>query len=757
MDSAEEKRYRDMLHAYELGLLTDEERVEFELHVLECDSCRQELLDFRETIRLINHDTEIRATVERIAGPSEPNDLRTGRWWAWKRLVPILAAAAALMFLIIKPWQIEISSDSEAIAARNRLAILPFENISDPTDSDRLSDIAANLLITDLSESSYLQVISDQRLYDILKLMGKDTFTVIDRNTASEVAAKADARWMLLGSIMTDEPHLVLTSRLVDVGTGDVVASQRISGSVEDNIFILVDRLSAEVKKDMMLPAVALEEPDPMVAKVTTGSEEAYRWYLEGLEANNKYYFIDAARAFQKSLEYDSTLAMSYYHLSMLIRSDYINQALSYIDNVGRKEKYYILSRKANLDGDRDAAISILEEMLRIYPDEKMAHFRLGNLAFFNRQYEKAVTSFKRTLDIDPMYSTAYNMLAYSYQRLEDFDRALEYINKYIELEPGEPNPYDSRGDIYFKQGKYDLAIESYRTALRKKPDFYTSLINMGCIFAMQHDFVRAESCFTALTQIPGRNLKISGRLYLAYLPMCQGKYKEALAILDWAVTSLLSESDEHEHPSFHALKAVVYRELGQYEKAVEESGKAIEISDKNNPEEKIYERKSYIRYLAESGNIKKADILAEELKQTLDSIGADLNGYYYARGCIERSRGRLDEAIDYLKKSVENSSTYYIVHDFMLARTCLETSRYERAEGIFRHIADMSGQCMLSFGYLQTKAYYYLGLVYENTEKYESAAEAYRTFLDTWRNADDDSDELADARRRLTALENRL
>ena len=38
-DDCTNKRFADMLHHYELGMLTDEQRREFELHLLECDYC----------------------------------------------------------------------------------------------------------------------------------------------------------------------------------------------------------------------------------------------------------------------------------------------------------------------------------------------------------------------------------------------------------------------------------------------------------------------------------------------------------------------------------------------------------------------------------------------------------------------------------------------------------------------------------------------------------------------------------------------
>ena len=126
----------------------------------------------------------------------------------WMRvLVPSALAIIVALVLILKPWRFEIGPGQEAIAGENRLAIMYFDNLADPEDSQKLGEIATNLLITDLTESQYLDVVSSQRLYDILKLLGREGEKKIDPDVATEVATKARARWMLQGSILQVEPH----------------------------------------------------------------------------------------------------------------------------------------------------------------------------------------------------------------------------------------------------------------------------------------------------------------------------------------------------------------------------------------------------------------------------------------------------------------------------------------------------------------------------------------------------------------------
>ncbi len=52
-----------------------------------------------------------------------------------------------------------------------------------------------------------------------------------------------------------------------------------------------------------------------------------------------------------------------------------------------------------------------------------------------------------------------YNQLGYAYLTLKQSDKAEEAFDKYIELEPKNPNVYDSKGDYYMFNRKYDRSL----------------------------------------------------------------------------------------------------------------------------------------------------------------------------------------------------------------------------------------------------------------------------------------------------------
>jgi len=661
-----------------------------------------------------------------------------------------------LIFLILKTFKFEMVPEKEAIAKENTLAIMYFENMVDREDKERLGEIVTNLLITDLSESEYMRVVSSQRLYDILKLLGREGEKKIDREVATRVATKAGARWMLLGNILQVEPQIILTSQLVDVGSGKVAASQRITGEVGEKIFSMVDKLTVEIKKDLSLPAVAQQEPDPSVADVTTHSPEAYRYYLEGVDHAFKYYSAEAEKSFRKALELDSTFAMAYFRLSQHAGTEdeykrLVGKAVEYSDRASHKEKLYIKSLETQVSGNYKQTAKELKKLVERYPEEKEALYFIGNYYFNELDYEEALSYYNKIVEIDSLYKLAYNKLAYVYDELGDFDKSIWAINKYISIAPDEPNPYDTRGDLYAYNGKLDQAIESYKKALEIKPDFYMSLENLGNMYLFKREYVKAESCYQVVSSNPDKDTRSWGRTLLAYIPLYQGKFEEALEVLNNGIAADKMEQVEGAQILKFFMKAVIYREK-DLNLAVKETEKCLEIIHSFDPDDKFSWQHYYVLVLAENRDFEKAEQVTEALKKNIEEKDSTAKWmYWYAAGCIEFSKGNLEKSVANFERLVEADP--YFPNWFLLAKAYLASGRLGEAVAEFEKILSTYDSNRAFNTIRAVKAYYLLGLAYEKSGWNKKAIEQYEEFLEIWKNADPGIPEVEDAKKRLDKL----
>jgi serine/threonine protein kinase/tetratricopeptide (TPR) repeat protein len=681
-----------------------------------------------------------------------------------KKLLPFIIPASivfiiALLFLILKPFKFEIVPEKRAAAEENTVAIMYFENLVDKEDKERLGEIVTNLLITGLSGSQYLNVVSSQRLYDILKLLGKEGTKVIDKNVASQVATKAEAKWMLLGSILQIEPQVVLTSQLVEVESGKVLASQRITGDAGENIFSMVDRLTGEVKKGLSLPAQAQKEEIPKVADVTTHSPEAYRYYLEGLDYYNKLYSTEAEKSFEKALEFDSTFAMAYFRLALLKagseQKKLIAKAVEYIDRVSQKEKYYIKVLEADASGNDTQCLKWLKKLTEGYPQEKEAFFWLGLHYYKLRQFEEAVRYYNKAIEIDPLYKFAYNMLAYAYNEIGDFEKSIWAINKYISIAPDEANPYDSRADLYAYNGKIDQAIESYKKALGIKPDFYASLAKLGHMYLYKREYAKAESCYKALSSSNEKPYRSGGRMALALIPLYQGKFEDALKTLDDGIAADRMEQAEGEPNAYkHFQKAYIYEEQKKMALALKEAEIGIEVLKKVAPNDPVNMRDFYAYLLAESGKIKEAEEIALTLKKDIEEKNQTMiYAYWLALGAIELSKGDTNTAVTYLEKADKEATSPLFHVRVFLAKAYLESGKIGEAVAELEKALTRYDNLRASVPIWAVKVNYLLGLAYEKSGWNKKAIEKYEEFLDIWKNADPGIPEVEDARERVKKL----
>ena len=718
----------------------------------------QHIDDLLADLRREKKSLEYTTTTRIPAAATPPRSKRRPLYY----IVPAsIVFVLALFLLVYQLFKFEVGPGEKAVAEENTLAIMYFENLKDKEDQQKIGEMVSELLITDLSESQYMRVVSSQRLFDIFKMMGKQGLKVIDRTVASEVARKAQAKYMLLGRILTTEPDLIITSQLVDVQTGNVIASQRISGPDGANIFALVDSLSDEVKKDLELPVLAKKGEERPVADITTHSPEALRLYLEGYDLFRKIYMQEAAEKFQEAIRIDSTFASAYLKLAFCYASledqlraaRYVQKAAEFSQNVSKKEKFLIDAYDQLFKGRVLEAKQLLEEMVRRYPDEKLAHENLAQVNYQLRNYEEAIAEYNKVIELDSLSKETYNTLAYVYDAAGRYDEAIKSINKYIELAPAEANPYDSRADIYAHHAEVDKAIESYGKALEIKPDFESSIEKIGLMYLYKREYDKAERYFMQYGESGGKAIKSSSRADLALIPLSQGKYDEALKILEQGIAADELDQLPLQQSGKHTDMALIYAEKKEFEKALQHGRKMVELISEAFPEVLYRAKSSYGYLLVKAGKIDSAAALADEIKEEVkNKTEIEKSSYYFLEFAIKYYAGDTDRALKQILELKEKEKDSFKIR-FFLARTYLDMDMVGDAVQEFEKLKDWNILSSVKNPIFAAKVPYFLGLSYERSGWSQKAIEQYEAYLETMKDADPGIPEVEDAKERLEKL----
>lgn len=761
MDACTDKRFKSWIHLYELDLLSPADREAFEIHLYECEHCFGLIQRYKEQTLMLRHDPDLSKTVADVITSGE-TPLQKATWmdrfgniWAkpQRSLVPAAAAVLILLILVLKPWHIEIGPTQDAQAARERVVVMYFANIANPEDPDHLGEIAANLLITDLAQSRFIQVVSGQYLYDLLKSLGHQDDKTPGREIALRVAQKAGAQWLVFGNILRQKPSLVLSAELVDPDTGEIAAAVRVEENGDRGIFALVDRLTTDLKPHFSLPPVALSESTPKISDVTTHSAEAYRYYLDGIAKFYRYYTADAVASFEKALTCDSTFALAYYWLARLKDRRLVDSALAYSDKVTPKERHYIYSLKAVAVGDIDSAMAELKEVIKLDPTDKNAYFQLASYSLDQGQYAQTVEYADSAIAIDSLYAAAYNLLAYGYDYLGNTELSILAINTYIQKSPDEANPYDSRAALYALHGRIDDAIASYRVALEKKPDFLNAIYSLGTMYTYKQDFAVADSLFRLLIDSKVAEFRSSGKLFLALTPAQQGRFTQTIKALDTLFFRGVTGSKPAVPDYVYRVRAFIHRARGDYNAALLDYEKFLTITRDIKPKAVNGQLYFYVQLLAEAGRMNEAEQVGERLVHDSAYAGDDQYTCWYASGAIAFADGRFAKAVNDFEKAAAIKADFPA--DYMLARAYLENGQLGQAVNLFeKELSVFDSDWRICIPDWRIKMHYYLAVAYEQSRWYDKARQQYVEFLKLWNKADPGMPEIKDAKTRLTRLE---
>jgi tetratricopeptide (TPR) repeat protein len=100
--------------------------------------------------------------------------------------------------------------------------------------------------------------------------------------------------------------------------------------------------------------------------------------------------------------------------------------------------------------------IAQFQKMANDDPDNELGHFRLGQLYLDDGQYENAIKSFRRTLELSPQFSKVYQLLGSSLVKLGQNDEAVEVLRTGFEVadERGDNIPRDDMAKMLVQLGQ---------------------------------------------------------------------------------------------------------------------------------------------------------------------------------------------------------------------------------------------------------------------------------------------------------------
>lgn len=360
----------------------------------------------------------------------------------------------------------------DAAARVAPVAVLYFENLADPADSERVGAITGNLIITSLAQAGDIDVLSSQAVLDALAQLGKPG-TRVDREMAMAVARRVHAGRIVTGSILQTTPRLVFTTEITDVTSGRVLQADRIEGQPGQTVFDLVDEMGGRLAARLSPAGEGARRLDP-VATRASGDLVAMRRYVEGIDALAVGDAAGARDAFRGAVTADSTFAQAWFRLAISqwwtgepqeARED-VERARRYQERLSPAEREVLDGIRELISYDYPAAARRFAELARRFPDDALVHYGHLEGTFHDEKYAEAVEAARRTLALNPRFELANLHLAEAQAALGQSAQAESTLSALMDQHPGSAPFATSLAALQSRSGRGAAALATYQRAL---------------------------------------------------------------------------------------------------------------------------------------------------------------------------------------------------------------------------------------------------------------------------------------------------
>ena len=165
--------------------------------------------------------------------------------------------------------------------------------------------------------------------------------------------------------------------------------------------------------------------------------------------------------------------------------------------------------------------------LIRPYNNLGEAYDKLG-------EYDLAIEEFEAALQLNPNYFFALSNLGNVYGKKKEYAKTIIYTKQALKQNPGYAPGHYNLAKALHKTGNPEKAMSSYRSAVKYNPYFEEAFFNLGFLALEQKKFIESVSNFKNFLKMQPRHSKAHFGLGTAYAMM--GKHGEAKQYYENAV-----------------------------------------------------------------------------------------------------------------------------------------------------------------------------------------------------------------------------
>jgi len=377
-------------------------------------------------------------------------------------MILVITAIITYPRIFKKHWLEKLRMSGDKIS----IAVMPFQNMTNDTLWNIWQGGIQDILINSLSNSEELKVRQAEYINKLVRSEGIINYSSLTPLAGRTISQKLDASVMINGNIKQAGDKVRLYAQLIDPETEEVFKSFQVEGEYrEEDIFLLIDSLSIIVKNFLIISELKKEIPFYYRHLVSTGSPDAYRYYVQGKNESTNWNYLTAIDWFSKALAIDSNFIQAINATSLAYGNQFLYETM--YSSAFESLYLYDLAKKW--------CIKAFEKM-----DQMTIHQKINTnwiyANYFGTPNDK-IKYLKQLIESDDQSVNAYTNLGSAYNSLLKYDEAIPYFEKALEIyedwgvKPYWVFSYAYLGDSYHETGQYRKEAKLYKKAEEDFPD----------------------------------------------------------------------------------------------------------------------------------------------------------------------------------------------------------------------------------------------------------------------------------------------
>lgn len=384
----------------------------------------------------------------------------TGGVLSFAALGLFTGAWASMRVLGIGPLAPLIASGK--LEARDRLIIAHFEN---QARDSLLGAAVTEAFRIDFSQSPLVVPVEGEFVRRVLARMERGDIGEIDAALAREIAQREGIKAVVAGEVRQVGPSLLISARLLNAETEEILASARETARDSTEILDAVDRVSTQLRRRIGESLRTLRASPPL-PEVTTRSLEGLRRYAQAIRATDAGMQGRAVVLLGEAIAADSSFAMAWRKLGTVLFNEAagperaaaaLTRAFELRDRLTfRERKLTEASYYMDVAAAPDSAAAALESLLAEYPEDAWALNNLGVLRGFVGDLAEAAELYQRAVALDSGEFLSRSNLFFIQVHQGRFDSAAVTLERMRVRFPSTPE-IDAH-EMYFALGRRDFA-----------------------------------------------------------------------------------------------------------------------------------------------------------------------------------------------------------------------------------------------------------------------------------------------------------